>query len=171
MNLFGDDGTPQQFSFETIGNKTVVSGTLAVGGLTVIKTTGTTSSSITEGWGLLDFLGTTDSISSYGVFSNASGNEAAVPFESTIGEAPVLLFDNTNGLGMGVALANSDFSAMTINATFKDGNGGVIGTIQFTMEPKHTHHSCSPTDGRSRLGSRALCPLTAQTASGQMLSG
>ena len=57
----------------------------------------------------------------------------------------MLLFDNTNGLGMGVALANSDFSAMTINATFKDGNGGVIGTIQFTMEP-NTHTSFVLTD-------------------------
>ena len=144
LNLLGDDGTPQQFSFEIIGNKTDVSGALAVGGSTVIKTAGT-SSGVTQGWGKLDFLGTTDSVGGYAVFSNGNGNEAAVPFESTIGENPVLPFDNTNGLEMGVALANSDFIAMTINATFKDGNGGVIGTSQFTMLP-NTHTSFALTD-------------------------
>jgi hypothetical protein len=145
LNLFGNDGTPQQFSFETMGNLTVLSGTLAVGGSKVITTTGTTSSSITEGSGRLDFLGTTDSVGGYAVFSNANGNEAAVPFESTIGENPVLPFNNTNGLGMGVALTNSDFVAMTISVTFKDGNGGVIGTSQFTM-PANTHTSFVLTD-------------------------
>jgi hypothetical protein len=54
------------------------------------------------------------------VFSNGKGNEAAVPFGSTIGEAPVLPFDNTNGLGMGVALANSGFTAVTIKARPKN---------------------------------------------------
>jgi len=144
LNLFGDDGTPQQFTFESLGSKTVVSGTLAVGGSVVIKTAGT-SSPITQGWGQLDSLATTDSVGGYAVFRNGNGNEAAVPFESTIGEAPVLPLDNTNGLGMGVALANSDFTAMTINATFRDGNGGVIGTSQFTMQP-NTHTSFVLTD-------------------------
>jgi hypothetical protein len=74
-----------RFSFETIGYKTVVSGTLALGGLTVIKTAGT-SSGVTQGWGQLDFLGTTDSVGGYAVFSNGNGNEAAVPFELTVGE-------------------------------------------------------------------------------------
>ncbi len=73
------------------------------------------------------------------MFSNSNGNEAAVPFESSIGENPVLSFDNTNGYGMGVALANSDFSPVTINATFKDGNGSILGVRQFTMAPmSHT---------------------------------
>jgi len=144
VNLFGDDGNPQQFSFESIGRGSAVTGTLAVGGSIVIKTAGT-SSAVTQGWGQLDFLGTTDSVGGYAVFSNGNGNEAAVPFESTIGESPVLPFDNTNGLGMGVALANSDFTAMTISATFRDGNGSVIGTSQFTMQP-NTHTSFVLTD-------------------------
>jgi hypothetical protein len=84
-------------------------------------------------------------VGGYAIFGNSNGSEAAVPFESTIGENPVLPFDNTNGFGMGVALANSDFTAMTVNATFKDGNGNVIGTSQFTMVP-NTHTSFIFTD-------------------------
>jgi hypothetical protein len=144
LNLFGDDGSPQEFSFEGIGRGSAATGTLAVGGSTVIRTTGA-GSAITQGWGLLDFSGTTDSVGGYAIFSNSNGSEAAVPFESTIGENPVLPFDNTNGFGMGVALANSDFTAMTVNATFKDGNGNVIGTNQFTLAP-NTHTSFIFTD-------------------------
>jgi hypothetical protein len=98
------------------------------------------SAAITQGWAQFDSLNTTDSVGGFAVFTNSNGNEAAVPFESSIGENPILSFDNTNGLGMGVALANSDFSTVTINATFKDGNGSILGVRQFTMAPM-THTS------------------------------
>ena len=132
LNIYGDNGKPQSFPFEGIGRASTVTGTLAVGGSTVIKTTGT-DAAIGQGWAQLDFLGTTDSVGGFAVFSNSDGNEAAVPFESTIGQDPMLSFDNTNGYGMGVALANAGLSAMTINATFKDGSGAILGTSQFTM--------------------------------------
>jgi hypothetical protein len=134
LTVYGDNGKPQSFPFEGIGRLSTVIGTLAVGGSTVIKTTGT-DAAIGQGWAQLDFSGTTDSVGGFAVFSNSNGNEAAVPFESTIGENPTLSFDNTNGFGMGVALANSDVSTMTINATFKDGSGAMLGTSQFTMAP------------------------------------
>ena len=57
----------------------------------------------------------------------------------------MLPFDNTKSYGMGVALANSDFSTMIVTATFKDGSGNVIGTNQFTMGP-NTHTSFIFTD-------------------------
>jgi hypothetical protein len=41
---------------------------------------------------------------------------------------------------MGVALANSDLSPVTITATFKDGNGSILGVRQITMAPM-THTS------------------------------
>ena len=137
LNLYGDDGNPRQFSFEGIGSGSAVTGTLAVGGSIVIRTTGV-GSGITQGWGLLDYSGTTDSVGGYAIFGNSNGSEAAVPFESTIGWRPVLPFDNRNGFGMGVALANSDFTAVTISATFKDGNGNVIGTSRLPW-PEHSH--------------------------------
>jgi hypothetical protein len=138
LNFYGDSGSPQSFSFEGIGKVSTLTGTLAAGGSTVIKTTGT--SPLTQGWAQFDYLSTTDSIGGFAVFTNSNGNEAAVPFESSIGENPVLSFDNTNGYGMGVALANSDFAAVTVNATFKDGNGNILGARQFTMAPM-THTS------------------------------
>src|ERR1035437_71235 len=132
LNLYGDNGKPQSFSFEGIGRASTVIGTLAVGGSTVIKTTGADTATV-QGWAQLDYFGTTDSVGGFAVFTNSNGNEAAVPLESTIGQNPILSFDNTNGYGMGVALANAGLSAMTINATFQDGSGAILGTSQFTM--------------------------------------
>ena len=105
LNFYRNDGSPQQFSIEGVGGVTRLTGSLAVGGSVVIKTTGT-SSSVTEGSGQFDSLATGDSIGGFAVFSNSDGSEAAVPFESTLSQNSILSFDNTNGLGMGVALTN-----------------------------------------------------------------
>jgi hypothetical protein len=139
LKFFGDSGVAQPFSLEGFGSTSTLTGTLSAGGSTVIKTTGT-SAVITQGWAQFDYFATTDSVGGFAVFTNSNGNEAAVPFESSIGENPILSFDNTNGLGMGVALANSDVSTVTINATFKDENGSILGVRQFTMAPM-THTS------------------------------
>jgi len=90
-----------------------VTGTVGVGGSRVIKTTGGQCLGDTR-VGFPDYPLTTDSVGRFAVFSNSNGNEAAVPFESWIGESPALPFDNTNGPGMGVALANSHFAAIAL---------------------------------------------------------
>ncbi len=139
LDFYGDSGAAQSFSFEGIGNASTVTGNIPAGGSTVIKTTGT-SAVTTQGWAQFDYFNTTDSVGGWAVFTNSNGNEAAVPLESSIGQNPILSFDNTKGYGMGVALANSDFSTLTITATFKDGNGSILGVRQFTMAPM-THTS------------------------------
>lgn len=139
LNFYVDNEAAQSFSFEGIGSASILTGAIPAGGSTVFKTTGA-GAGITQGWAQFDSLNTTDSVGGFAVFTNTNGNEAAVPFESSIGENPILSFDNTNGLGMGVALANSDFSTITVTATFKDGNGSVLGVRQFTMAPM-THTS------------------------------
>src|SRR5579862_4956384 len=138
LNFYVDEAL-QSFSFAGIGSVSTVTGAIPAGGSTVLKTTGA-GAGITQGWAQFDESNTTDSVGGFAVFTNSNGNEAAVPFESSIGENPILSFDNTNGLGMGVALANSDFSTVTVTATFKDGNGSILGVRQFTMAPM-THAS------------------------------
>jgi len=139
LKFYGDSGAAQSFPFEGIGNASTLTGTLSAGGSTVIKTTGTNAVT-TQGWAQFDYFSTTDSVGGFAVFTNGNGNEAAVPFESSIGENPILSFDNTNGYGMGVAMANSDLSPVMITATFKDGNGSILGVRQITMAPM-THTS------------------------------
>ncbi|HYW46835.1 MAG TPA: hypothetical protein VE959_28470 [Bryobacteraceae bacterium] len=131
LNFYGDNGNPQPFSFQGTGKASTLTGTLVVGGSLVIKTTG--AGAATQGWAQFDYLSTTDSVGGFAVFTNSNGNEAAVPFETDLSENSILSFDNTNGYGMGIALANSDFSTVTINATFRDGNGAILGTDRIAM--------------------------------------
>jgi hypothetical protein len=131
LNFYGDDGNSKSFSFEGIGTGSFVTGTLPVAGSTVIQTTGAGAG--TQGWAQFDYSSTADFVGGYAVFVNSDGNEATVPFESEIAGDEILPFDNANGYGMGVALANSHFETVTITATFRDGNGRVLGTDTFTM--------------------------------------
>jgi hypothetical protein len=131
LNFYGDDGNPKSFSFAGIGTGSYVTATLPVAGSIVIQTTGAGAG--TQGWAQFDYSSTSDFVGGYAVFVNSNGNEAAVPFESDIAGDEVLPFDNANGYGMGVALANSDFETVTVTATCRDENGNVLGTDAFTM--------------------------------------
>jgi hypothetical protein len=138
LNFYGDDGNSQSFFFGGVGDTTTIQGTLSPGGSTVLETTG--AGSLTQGWAQFDTSRTSPFVSGFAVFSNSNGNEAAVPFESDAANNQILSFDNTNGYGMGVALANSDDLTITIAATFRDENGNLLGTDTFTMGPM-THTS------------------------------
>ena len=59
--------------FEGIGSASTLTGTISAGGSTVIQTAGT-SAVTTQGWAQFDFLGTTDSVGGFAVFTNGNGN-------------------------------------------------------------------------------------------------
>ncbi len=134
LNFYGDDGNAKQFSFVSVGNYSMLTGTLAPAGEVIIRTTGTATASA-QGWASFDYSSSND-ISGFSVFSYANGQEAVVPFESAIDDQQLLSFDNTGGQGMGVALANSSsYQAVTVTATCYDEQGVIIGTDTFTMQP------------------------------------
>ena len=77
-----------------------------------------------------------------------------VPFESTIVNQQLLVFDNTNGHIMGVALVNLDpYSDLTVAAVFCAEDGSIIGTDIFTMKPL-AHKSYVLSDRRSVTANR-----------------
>ena len=134
LNFYGDDGSPTTFNFVGVEGCpcSYIQGTMSPAASVVVQTAGV--GAVTEGWAQFDYFNTSEFVSGFAVFSNGNGNEAAVPFESDIAGNEILSFDNTNGYGMGVALANSDALTVTISATFRDGSGNVLGTDTFTMD-------------------------------------
>jgi hypothetical protein len=134
LNFYGDDGNAKQFSFVGIGNSGMVTGTLAPAAEAIIRTAGTATPS-TQGWAIFDSA-TSNDISGFAVFSYVNGQEAVVPFESSIDDQQLLSFDNTGGQGMGVALANSSsYQVVQVLATCYDDRGVIIGTDTFAMQP------------------------------------
>jgi hypothetical protein len=131
LKFYGEFGELLNFSFVDIGLASHITGALNPGGSVVIETAPSSVSRL--GWGLFDYT-TSQDISGFSVFTNQDGQEAVVPFESDSSQQCALAFDNTNGLGMGVAVVNSDgYTPINVTATFRDESGNVFDKELFTL--------------------------------------
>ena len=87
-------------------------------------------------------LTTTGNIGGFEIFRwNTFGQEASVPLESRTPNSFVLVFDDTNGLTTGVALASTFGLQVNITATFRDDTGAQIGVPQSITLAAHGHKS------------------------------
>jgi len=87
-------------------------------------------------------LTTTGNISGFEIFRwNTFNQEASVPLETRTPNSFVLVFDDTNGLTTGVALATNTGVPVNITATFHDDTGAQIGAPQSISIPAHGHKS------------------------------
>jgi hypothetical protein len=123
------------------GSMSSVSQTLAAGASLLIQTQGPASQSSQVGSAQLT---TTGEVSGFAIFQN-SGQEAVVPLEAGAVNSYTLVFDNTNNLATGVALANSSTSQISIPVTLRDDTGAALGTGSISL-PAHGHTSFMLTD-------------------------
>jgi hypothetical protein len=74
------------------------------------------------------------SVSGYVVLGTPfNGQEAVVPLETRNAGAYLLVFDNTNGLVTGVAVANAATSAASIPVVIRDDTGALIGSDAISL--------------------------------------
>ena len=74
-------------------------------------------------------LTTTGSIGGFEIFDyTVNGQEASVPLETRTAGSFVLVYDNTNGLATGVALANTSATAANAVANIYDDQGNLLQT-------------------------------------------
>jgi hypothetical protein len=74
-------------------------------------------------------LTATNGVTGYGMFRfNRSGQEAAVPLESRTASSYILPFDNTGGVGTGVAVANVSTRPSSIAVVVRDQAGASLAT-------------------------------------------
>jgi len=87
-------------------------------------------------------LTTTGNISGFEIFRwTTFGQEASVPLEARAPNSFVLVFDDTNGLTTGVALANVSGTIGDITAMFRDDAGTQIGSPATISLAAHGHTS------------------------------
>jgi hypothetical protein len=82
-----------------------------------------------EGWA--DVLAS-GSLGGYAVYSDGTA-EASAPLETALGKSISLVFDNTNGNAMGIALVNLDNAQAALTATIWDENGNLITTVPVAL--------------------------------------
>jgi hypothetical protein len=141
LKFYGDSGSPQAFPFKSngtdLGTQSVLTGTIPVGGLVVIKARDKASTT-TTGWMLIDPSSTGD-IGGALVFGYQTGQQAVVPIETSSNQKFALFFDNSGGNVMGVALVNPQTHAVVVNVVFRDPNGVTLLSDHITMSPlEHT---------------------------------
>jgi hypothetical protein len=79
-------------------------------------------------------LTTSGGVSGFEIFRwTTFGQEASVPLESRTPNSFVLLFDDTNGLTTGVALANHKAAAVSITARIYDDAGTLLQTTTINL--------------------------------------
>ena len=139
FKLYAEDGTPLKINFDATGVTSELSGSLTPGQSAFFHSTGNVA---VQGWGILDDLHTSSSVSVAQVIEIADPNtgrfnsEATVPgstnFWTTITAFP---FDNTNGNISSMAMVDtSAYSNDAIKVTVKDEGGHVILTDTITLK-------------------------------------
>lgn len=139
LNFYDENGNPMTLPllFPQTGatsNVSSVSQTLAAGSSLLLQTQGGASQQIGSAQ-----LTTTGTVSGFAIFQN-SGQEAVVPLETGTPDSITLVFDNTNGLGTGVALANISGSPVSVPATLRDYTGATLATGSVSL-PANGHAS------------------------------
>ncbi len=155
LNFFGDDGNPATlpWTFPQLANASgptlaaTLDRTLNPGAQLVLQTTNSTGTAV-AGWAQLLSNGAAGSISGYAVFSAAIGSsvqDAVAPLETRTASTYVLAFDNTNGNGVGVALANLTTQPLAATMTLRDDTGATLLSDKITL-PTTGHTSFVLTD-------------------------
>jgi YD repeat-containing protein len=99
--------------------------TLSPGAMLVVETQAQDALPVVVGSAQLTTAG---NVSGFEIFRwTQFGQEASVPLETRTPNSFVLVFDDTNGLTTGVALANLSSTSANIIATFRDDTGTQIG--------------------------------------------
>ena len=117
--------------------------TLAAGAMLVVNTQAQDSQALVIGSAQLT---TTGNISGFEIFRwTPFGQEASVPLETRTPNSFVLVFDNTNGLTTGVALANLNAAAANVTVRIYDDAGSPLQTTSINLEAAGTRRSCCRT--------------------------
>jgi sugar lactone lactonase YvrE len=117
-------------------------GTIPVGGSTIIETADT-ASALSEGWAQVT---SSEAVGGTAIFRyDPWGQEAAVPLLTSGGTALEIPYQVGSGLSLGVALANPS-STQTANITevIRDENGNQLSSRMLTLAPQ-SHTAFNPT--------------------------
>ena len=125
--------------------------TISVGAMLVILTQGNNAATPVVG---SSQLSTDGNVSGFAIFRyNPSGQEAVVPLETRNTTAYLLAFDNTNGVGTGVALANVSNQATNVPVVLRDDTGATLGMATINL-PARGHTSFMLTSSYSSVAGK-----------------
>jgi len=141
LSFYDDFGTPLQISMSfpqtgTVSNSTSVTETLPAGASLIVETSGQDNFRSVSGSALLT---TTGNVSGFAIFRyNPSQQEAVVPLETRNASSYTVVYDNSEGVTTGLALANASDRAVNLNLILRDETGAQIAGGAVAL-PAHGH--------------------------------
>jgi hypothetical protein len=132
LKFFDDSGAPLALPLTSpssgeLGSVATLTLPLAAGASVVIETQGDDGAAEVTGSAQLNVDG--GQVSDFAIFRyNPTQQEAAVPPAASTSSSNVLVFDNTNGLATGVAVANPGAQPLSATVTARDQAGAILGT-------------------------------------------
>ena len=99
----------------------------------IVTTAGPQTPPVDIGSAQLSASGNVDGFAIFHLIPGAQ--EAVVPMETRNASSYILAFDNTNGVVLGVAVANVSAQAGTVGVILRDDTGAQIGTGSIAMQP------------------------------------
>jgi len=168
LSFFDDFGTPLQISMTlpqtgAVANSTTVTETLAAGGSLIIETNGHDNFKSVSGSAVLTTTGT---VSGFAIFRyNPSQQEAVVPLETRNASSYTVVYDNTNGVATGLALANASDQAVNLSLILRNESGAQIAGGAVAL-PAHGHTAVDMSSAYpGTKGSRGTVQISNLTAS------
>ena len=141
FSLFSESGLPLQLPL-TFPQQASLSGpllgasldnTLAPNASWVIATGGPTTPPVQVGSAELSTIGAVDG---FAIFHQiVTAQEAVVPLETRNASSYLLAYDNTEGVGLGVALANLTSHSVTIAVNIRNESGSPIANLSTSLGP------------------------------------
>ncbi|SRR5579863_9277089 len=141
LNFYDDSGSslPISVTFPQTGavsTSSTVTQTIAAGASLIVQTDHFDQYKAVTGWAQLV---TTGNISGFAIFRyDPSQQEAVVPLETRNANMYTLAYDNTGGVGTGMALANDSGQSLTLGLVIRDDSGAEIHGGQLILPP-HGH--------------------------------
>lgn len=149
----------------TTSTTPALTNTLAAGAMLVITTQAQDALASISGSAQLT---TTGNISGFEVFRwTTFGQEASVPLETRTPHSFVLVFDDTNGLTTGVALANLSNSEADVTVNLRDDTGAALETTTIHLAARGHTSFMLPTSYGSAANRRGMAEFVAP-AGGQI---
>lgn len=140
LSLIGDSGSPLKLPVtfpQLLSTRGPLIGasldrTLSSNALLIIDTADAQTGPIQAGSAQLAATGSVDGFAILHLIPG--GQETAVPLETRNAGSYLLAFDNTGGVGLSVALANTSAQAANVGVVIRDATGAQIGTGSLALE-------------------------------------
>ncbi|MEQ1947893.1 MAG: S8 family serine peptidase [Bryobacteraceae bacterium] len=168
LKIYGESGSPLAAPLslpqtsETLTASTLTK-TLAPGAMQIIETVAQDNLPAVSGSAQLT---TNGQVSGFEIFRwTTFGQEASVPLETRAPSSFILLFDNSNGLTTGVALANLIGSEATLTARIYDETGLLLSSSPVTLAALGHSSFLLPSNYPTAVGRRGMVEFVIPPAS------